>query len=353
MFAMLLLTRLSVLASFWGFEGERAGSFGKVWEAELPSFGKVAYAAAVEASIDAFEKSSGKRLEPGPVGRAGIKIYTNSGPGLDTPQALVLGVIQALEKRGFSRDSLMIVDASTSNLRASHFIPPLSAQESDSKFEGVPVVGLDSKRLYDPQWFYESAVPQEFSTPLGKELLKPLMDVNDPEARKSWLNAAFLLKVDFWINLPMVTDHPALGMNGALVNGTLWNVGNRNRFFSSPVNAPVAVAEIAAIPEQQDTWALNILTLERYQFIGGPSFNSLYTRTETKLWTSADFIALDALALNRMNRARVSRGFSPLGMLVPSLIYAIDLGLGYGLSEQIKLIPVSPETEKLKGTEEN
>ena len=335
-FAMFLLVHGVLDAGFWGFDRERAKWFGHVWEAELGAFDPDGYDVAVETLVSDFEQRSGRPLIPGATGRVGLKVYTNSGPGLDTPPALTEAVIRALERRGFERARMLIVDAVTARLREAGYLPPLAARDAPEAFAGVPVRALDSNTLFMDKWYYESPVPPEFATPFGRQLLGQPLEMEDPERRKSPLDATLLTQVDFWINLPMVTDHYALGINGALVNATLWNVGNRDRFFRSPANAPVAVAEIAGIPEMQDSWALTLMTLERYQFVGGPTFNSLYTVSEPKLWLSPDPVILDALILERCNRARVQRGFNPLGTMIPVLDYCVGLGLGFGFPEQVR-----------------
>ena len=43
---------------------------------------------------------------------------------------------------------------------------------------------------------------------------------------------------------------------------------------------------MSAIPELRQTWLFTIASLEHYQFIGGPFFNSLYTRSEPIVWLS-------------------------------------------------------------------
>jgi len=322
------------MAGFWGFEGARSEWFGHVWEAELENFGNSGYGEAVEGLVARFEETTGQRLEPGELNRVGLKVYTNSGAGLDTPHPLTRAVIAALERRGFARDRILIVDASAGWMREAGYLPPLSARGRPSAFEGVPVATIDSGELADDKWFYESPVPPEFTSYFARQILGTEIDLDDPDRRKSDLPATLLTEVDFWINLPMITDHPSLGLNGTLVNATLWNVSNRQRFFTSPANSSVAVAEIAAIPEMQDTWALSIVTLERFQFIGGPSFNSLYTQSEPLLWLSADPVILDALMLERINRSRSVREFDTLGVFLPQMDYSVQLGLGDGFVEQ-------------------
>ena len=334
---------VSLHAGFWGFEGARGAMFGRVWEAELKSFDRSHYGRAVEALIERFEQASAMPLKPGELNRVGLKVYTNSGAGLDTPHPLTVAVIEALERRGYTRDRMLIVDASAGWMRDAGYIPPLAAKGAPRAFHGVPVVTIDSGALSGEKWFYESPVPPEFTSFFARQILGAEKDLDDPNRRKSSLPAKLLTEVDFWINLPMVTNHPSLGINGALVNATLWNVGNRQRFFTSPANSPVAVAEIAAIPEMQDSWALTILSLERYQWVGGPAFNSLYTSTEPLLWLSADPVMLDALMLDRLNQRRKEAEFDSIGVLIPQLDYCVELGLGYGLIEQAQIERVKVE----------
>jgi hypothetical protein len=283
-----------------------------VWEADLPDFGESAYADAVERLIADHEAQTGRAMQPGARRCVGLKIYTDSGAGLSTPPALVRAVIAALERRGFAPKQIFLVGLNQLRLRDTGYLPALS--KGGNTFAEHPVFVLESGRFYDAQWFYDSPLPARFAPGVLEQKAEPEVPGVDARSvdRKSFLATPLFLEADFWINLPVYSDHPVLGINGALVNATLWNASNTGRFFRSPANAPAAVAEMAAIPELRESWRLTIVSLERYQFIGGPLFNSLYTASERKLWLSADPVLLDALMLDRLNAARTHAGFRPL-----------------------------------------
>ncbi len=304
-----------------------------VWEAGLGSYSDSEYAAAVERLFADYEALNGaKSLRPGPRGSVGLKVYTDSGPGLNTPPALVRAVIAALERRGFESKRIFLVGLNQLRLREAGYLPALS--KGGNSYADHPVFVLETGRFYDAQWFYDSPLPARFAPavlqqaevaeePVSSETQQrralaakaaPAGTKDDGVSpdRKSFLATPLFLDADFWINLPVYSDHPVLGINGALVNATLWNASNTGRFLRSSANAPAAVAEMAAIPELRESWRFSIVSLERYQFIGGPMFHSLYTVSEPKLWLSADPVLLDALMLERLNAARQREHFLPL-----------------------------------------
>jgi hypothetical protein len=302
-----------------------------VYESELRGFTAEDYTAAVEAMFTRFEQQSGRRLAPGAKGKVGLKIYSDSGPGLATPIPLVEAVIAALQRRGYKQGNIFLVGLSQLRMRFTGYLPSLVTGRS--VFDGHPIYVLESGKFYDPTWFYDSPLPTRFDPILNERAAEEAaggkVETTVAEDRKSFLDTPLFLETDFWINLPVYTDHPVLGINGALVNATLWNASNTLRFFRSPANAPAAVAEMAAIPELRSSWIFSIVSLERYQFIGGPYFNSLYTLSEPRLWLSADPVMLDALMLQRINRGRLHAGFKEIdsdGLRM--LEFARQLGVG-------------------------
>ncbi|MDX2187400.1 MAG: DUF362 domain-containing protein [Opitutaceae bacterium] len=298
-----------------------------IWIATLPSFDEGAYAAQVERILARFESFSGRRLEPGEKKKVGLKIYADSGPGMATPMPLVKAVIGALERRGFTKDGIFLVGLNPLRLRMTGYLPSLST--GSTEFKDYRVFVLESGRYYDPGWFYDSPLPTRFDPILAEKSIEGIeADSSREEDRKSFLATPLFLDADFWINLPVYTDHPTLGVNGALVNATLWNASNTARFFRSPANAPAAVAEMSAIPELRQTWALTIASLERYQFIGGPYFNSLYTVSEPSIWASTDPVAMDAMMLARINDWRKRSGFPNISDEIRTLDFAEQLSVG-------------------------
>ncbi len=298
-----------------------------VWEATLPGFNEGAYAAQVELLFTQFEAATGKKIAPGAKKRVGLKVYSDSGPGMATPMGLVKAVINALQRRGYEAKNIYLVGLNQLRLRMTGYLPSLVSGES--VFKGHPIFVLESGRFYDPVWFYDSPLPTRFDPILAEKSIEGV-DANSTleQDRKSFLATPLFLESDFWINLPVYTDHPTLGVNGALVNATLWNASNTARFFRSPANAPAAVAEMSAIPELRQTWLLTLASLEHYQFIGGPYYNSLYSVSEPVLWMSTDPVAMDALMLKKINGWRERSGFRAVSDEIRTLDFAEQLGVG-------------------------
>ncbi|MBC2593096.1 DUF362 domain-containing protein [Ruficoccus amylovorans] len=306
-----------------------------VWEYPMVRFNYYGYKAGVETLFRAYEHTSDKSLKPGEHGVVGIKIYTASGPGMRTPPNLVRAVVACLEERGFDRKKLFLIDSNAERLRESGYLP--RRDTSPNEFEGIPVYALDSGDYYDKEWSYDSNLPSRERVAMAASNSRFSYE-DDPEERKSYLAYPLISQVDFWINLPMASDNKALGISGALANATLWNISNNTRFLASPANAPVAVAEIAAIPELRETWVFTLQTLERYQFMGGPRFNSLYTGQEPKLWLSANPVAIDYLMWRRIYNGRARERF-PVPDRDPQLFeYAQAVGLGNYKLDQLKLV---------------
>ena len=310
-----------------------------VWESRLEKFDEATYDRQVEKMIAIFERESGRKLVPGAKKKAGLKIYADSGPGLATPIPLVKAVINALKRRGFSNENIFLVGLNALRLRMTGYLPSLVSGQTP--FFGNPVYVLESGRFYDPVWFYDSPLPQRFDPIFAEKQTEGVSPTSTKDQdRKSFLATPLFLDADFWINLPVYTDHPTLGINGALVNATLWNASNTARFFRSPANAPAAVAEMSAIPELRQTWMFTLASLENYQFIGGPFFNSLYTRSEPVLWLSNDPVMLDSLLRDRMNAQRKKEGFIPIDEEIRTLEFAETLGVGSTKTKNVKMIAV-------------
>jgi hypothetical protein len=224
-------------------------------------------------------------------------------------------------------------------LRMTGYLPSLVSGQTP--FAGNPVYVLESGRYYDPIWFYDSPLPQRFDPIFAAQQTKGVPNTSTrDEDRKSFLATPLFLDADFWINLPVYTDHPTLGINGALVNATLWNASNTARFFRSPGNAPAAVAEMSAIPELRETWMFTLTSLQHYQFIGGPFFNSLYSASEPLLWLSTDPVMMDSMARDRINGLRRRSGFDPVDEEIRTLEFAETLGVGSTRTRHVKIIPV-------------
>ncbi len=296
-----------------------------LFECRVPAFSAASYDRAVSVLFSAFEKESGKKISPASKGKVGLKIYTNSGVGMCTPRELVDAVVNQLEKRGYKRENITLVDMSRRKMRECGYLPRVSAIQNGAadNYKGSPVADIESGKFFDKRWYYDNAL-----MPKSMKNVSESSDLYNPELRKSYLPVPLFLTVDFWINLPVITDMEGLGVCAAIGNASIWNMSNNERFLKQPANASMAASEVVSIPELRDSNLMTILSFERGQFVGGALFNSRCSLSENLLYMSANPVVIDYLAWNTINRYRRSFGFAPIDPIPPVLNYCRELKIG-------------------------
>ncbi len=308
-----------------------------VFDCRVPEFDFPNYYRAITVLFSAFENESGTRISPDKKGKVGLKIYTNSGAGMSTPTELVDAVIAQLEKRGYKRSDIAIVDMSRRKMRDCGFLPRVSQVQKGKPddYKGCPVIDIDSGMYFDSSWFYDNAL-----MPKTLKGLNASSNLYNPELRKSYLPVPLFLTVDFWINLPVITDMEGLGVCAALGNVSIWNMSNNERFLKQPANASMAAAEVCAIPELRASNLMTILSLERGQYVGGAIFNSRCSFSENTILLSSNPVAIDFIAWQTINRHRQTFGFDPINPLPPLLNYCRELKVGDFDFRKIKRVEV-------------
>ncbi len=305
-------------------------------EQQLQGFSDQDYNQSVERMLTEYENKTGVGLKPGQLRKCGLKISSQSGLGLSTPKPLIRALGNALMKRGFEKEAVILCDIRQESLRECGFLPQLSS--SADSFEGFPVVAFEpqaNKWSADKKLCYENQVMPRPGA--------PMVPWGDP--RVSILPKTLYDEVDFWINLPVLSDSKTLGVNGALAAASLGSIANAERFSDNPANASKVAVEVCAIPELSKKNILTILSLERYQVLGGPSFDANWCKSEKVMLASANPVILDFIGLQKINAGRTSRNVETIRP-EPAIFSAANAGeikLGTCRPADITLVRLSAE----------
>ncbi len=272
-------------------------------EQKLAGFQDKDYSLAIEKTLAEFENRTGVGLRPGHLRRCGLKLSSEGGAGLATSKPLVRAITAALIRRGFAQQAITLCDTRVDGLRQAGFLPALSTQSQT--FEGLPVIAWE---MFSATWAKENQLRYE-----NQVLPRPgSQAVPWGDARVSVLPKTLIDEVDFWINLPVLSDSKSLGVHGAMAAASLGNMANAERFMDNPFNASKAAVEVCAIPKLAKRNVLTILSLERYQVLGGPGFDASWCRSEKTLLSSANPVIIDFIGLQKINAGRTASGIEPI-----------------------------------------
>jgi hypothetical protein len=310
-----------------------------------------------------------KRLGITPLDVVGIKITTMGGPALSSHRALVQAICDGLHAAGVPPGHIIIWDRLADTMRRAGYAP-VRADETHVGIASVfPGTGYDLNVSYRNEILGNLIWgDSEFTQPSGDADLmdaardvvraKPfgghgisngslsgddLLDGGSPIPQTSNLSYYANLVTHICtkiVNVPVLTDNAPVGINGCLASLALACVDNNRRFQGDPTYGDPAICEILDKDFIRRKVVVNILDALIAEYAGGPFFNPQFTQSIGAIYVSRDPVAIDSLALRRIEAWRKRGHIDPLGKTASHVASAALYNLGTNDPRRIQLIRV-------------
>ena len=174
----------------------------------------------------------------------------------------------------------------------------------------------------------------EYKGDIGK---MPLLSDSENTSNTSHFARILSTEVTKIINVPVMSNSTTNGIAGCLYNVTIPNIDNWRRFAQGSGFGAESVAEIYSNPLIARKVAFNLMDGLLALYGGGPQSQPNYAVHHATLYASKDPVALDAVALKRLDEWRARANFPPIGPLGSYVRYASEIGLGNAQSERIEI----------------
>jgi uncharacterized protein (DUF362 family) len=303
-----------------------------------------------------------------PKDTVGLKISTVGGPILGTHRAIVDAVIEGLREAGVPAHQIIVWDKFEEQMINAGYVP-MRPGSGWGCLSTVPGVGFDEGKFVFHElagqliWGDRDFVGRaEKKEDVVQRLLKSAAEPQKPAASKdltkvpplnntpakpetppqvsnrSYFTRIVTREVSKIINLPVLSDHDRIGVWGAVSSLALGSVDNHRRFLNESEAAGLGIAEILAHEALAGKTVLHIMDGLVAQYAGGPAFHPQYAASPGVLMISSDPVALDTLALERIEDWRRSRSVIPVADKAQHLRQAAALGLGKNDRSQLELV---------------
>lgn len=272
-----------------------------------------------------------------PTDKIGLKVSAAGGETFSTHREIVDAVVAGLNDAGIASTSIIVWDRDAADLKAAGFVEKRGGYRVRWPYPG---------KGYSPKNVYVSMV-------LGKLIwgdldftkrrtifeINPLDKVDDNLSSNSHFARILTDDVTKVINLPVLSSHASCGVAGALYNMTIPNVDNWRRFTTTFGESDPAIAEIYSDPMVMDKVVLHIMDGLIAQFAGGPESQPNYAVTHGTIYASKDPVALDSIALKRIDEWRARAKLKPVTEDARYLRSAREYGLGNPGNNTAKSLP--------------
>jgi uncharacterized protein (DUF362 family) len=287
----------------------------------------------------------GSLVKPSDV--VGIKVCANGAPLFSSHPAVVNAIASGLATAGVPTQNIVVWDREERLLKAAGF---------RSKNAGYRLMWSEGN--YDPKAVITSAVLGKLiygdllftakapDTLRGEFRAEPVVPDKkragsiDNLSDESHLSSVLTRVVTKVINVPVLSDNAYCGLSGALFNMTIQNLDNWRRLVQAPINGDPSIPEAYADPRIGDKVVFQVMDGLIALYAGAPLGDANYAIHFGTLYASKDPVAMDAVALRRIDEWRLGAQMEPASKTSRYLQTAFSYGLGNADLSKIEVVDV-------------
>jgi len=285
----------------------------------------------------------------------GVKIST-AGARYGATRSVVMSVLEGLQAAGIPAGNIILWDRFDYNMISAGYPPgPRRGWQIRSV---VPGAGFDSAKFY-----FNEVVGQLIWSDLDFKGRKQVTLQNlieqatpktgnftDPDAPKgpiqisnrSYFTRIVTQQTTKIVNIAAMTDQAEIGINGCLASLALASVDNSRRFADEKTSGDPAIAEILAHDVFAGKVVLNVMDGLIAQYAGGPTFTPHYANQAGLLFLSKDPVAIDTIALERIEQWRKDKKVVAIGESGKHVAGCAAYGLGTNKKSNMDILMVRP-----------
>jgi uncharacterized protein (DUF362 family) len=267
----------------------------------------------------------------GPNDRIGIKISAAGGELFTTHHDIVRAIVDGLAAAGHPRGSIIVWDRSLGGMKDAGYRPGTDGYQIKAV---TPREGYDAKAVLSAP-VIGKLVWGDFEY-VGDITKIPLSDTENT-SNVSHFCKILSSEVDKIINVPVMSVSETNGIAGCIYNMTIPNIDNWRRFAQGSRFGPESLAEVYANSLIAKKVVFNIMDGLIGQYAGGPQPQPNYAVHHATLYASRDPVALDAIALKRLEEWRGRTDLPKVAAQAAYIDFASQLGLGNSQPNRIEL----------------
>jgi Domain of unknown function (DUF362) len=287
----------------------------------------------------------GSLVKPSDV--VGIKVCTNGAPLFSTHPAVVNAIAAGLADAGVPRQNIIVWDREEHLLKVAGYQAKSAGYRlmwSEGNYDPKAVITspISGKLIYGDLMFMARTPdvlrgePREDTDQKAKKRPRTINNLSD-ESHLSTVLTRVVTKV---INVPVLSDNIYCGLSGALFNMTIQNLDSWRRLVQEPISGDPSIPEAYADPRVGDKVVFQIMDGLIALYAGAPMGDANYAVHYGTLFASKDPVAMDAVALQRIDEWRARGQMEPASKTAKYIQTAFSYGLGNADLSKIEVVDV-------------